>query len=168
MDLNLELSQPRGYTAKKRWGNFSSPSRKARQGKPRKKWFGWSTLEVIGKVDAASPPRLGKSKITRRGRRVYSVARFKLVRNGELERSSCPPIIRGAAVRQVAFSIRFVNSKLHPCEIGNGRRPSPVRRKDFKVKRNFLFSGLTQTCAISPGALRSSTLRYPNTRHPDL
>ena len=48
-ELNLELSLPRGYAAKKRWGNFSSPSRKARQGKPRKKWFGWSTLEVIGK-----------------------------------------------------------------------------------------------------------------------
>ena len=48
-ELNLELSQPCGNAAKKRWGNFSSPSRKERQGKPRKKWFGWSTLEVIGK-----------------------------------------------------------------------------------------------------------------------
>ena len=55
---------------KKRWGNFSSPSRKARQGKPRKKWFGWSTLEVMdeeSRKEKSSPAFLS--------------SRFRLVRN---------------------------------------------------------------------------------------
>ena len=79
--LNLEISQPHGYASKKRWGNFSSPSRKARQGKPRKKWFGWSTLEVIGKES-----RKGKEKSSPE----FLSSRLKFVRNGELERSSYP------------------------------------------------------------------------------